>query len=182
MIEGDAGTANMTFTVTASAVSAKTMTVSYATADGTATSPADYTLSTGTLTFNPGQLTRTFTVPIIGDTRDEFDETFVADLSSPVNATIADSQGVGTIVDDDPVPTVSVDSVATAEGDAGTTTATFTVSLSAPSGKPIGVDYATADGDGIVARRLHRCDGDAGIHPGADDEDHRRDDPERRHG
>ena len=180
--EGDAGTANMTFTVTASAVSAKTMTVAYATADGTATSPADYTLSTGTLTFNPGQLTRTFTVPIVGDTRDEFDETFVADLSSPVNATIADSQGVGTIVDNDPVPTVSVDSVATAEGDAGTTTATFTVSLSAPSGKPIGVDYATADGDGLVAGRLHRRDGDAVVHPRADDEDRRRDDPGRRHG
>ena len=118
LTEGDAGTATMTFTVTASAVSAKTMTVAYATADGTATSPADYTLSTGTLTFNPGQLTRTFNVPIVGDTRDEFDETFVAGLSTPTNATITDDQGVGTIVDNDPLPTVSVDNVSTLEGDA----------------------------------------------------------------
>ena len=146
LTESDAGTATMTFTVTASAVSAKTMTVAYATADGTATSPADYTLSTGTLTFNPGQLTRTFTVPIVGDTRDEFDEAFVAGLSTPTNATITDDQGVGTIVDNDPLPTVSVDNVSTLEGDAGTATATFTVSLSAPSGKPISVDYYTVDG------------------------------------
>jgi Calx-beta domain len=146
LTEGDAGSANMTFTVTASAVSAKTMTVAYATADGTATAPADYSLSTGTLTFTPGQVTRTFTVPVLGDTRDEFDETFVANLSSPVNATIADGQGVGTIVDNDPFPTVSVNSISTVEGDAGSTTATFTVSLSAPSGKSISVDYATADG------------------------------------
>ena len=122
------------------------MTVNYATGDGTATAPADYTSLTGTLTFNPGVLTRTIAVPVVGDTRDEFDETFVVALSSPTNATVADDQGVGTIVDNDALPTVSVGSVSTAEGDAGTTTATFTVSLSAPSGKPISVDHATADG------------------------------------
>ena len=86
LTEGNAGTANMTFTATLSAASGKTVTVAYATADGTATAPADYTASAGTLTFNPGVLTRTFTVPVVGDTRDEFDETFVANLSSPVNA------------------------------------------------------------------------------------------------
>ena len=146
MTEGDSGTSNMMFTVTASAVSAKTMTVMYATSDGTATAPGDYVLSAGTLTFVPGQLTRTFVVPVVGDTRDEFDETFVVDLSSPANATIVDGQGVGTIVNDDPTPTVSISDVSTVEGDAGTSTATFTVALSAPSGKPISVDYATADG------------------------------------
>ena len=166
LTEGDAGTANMTFTVTASAVSAKTMTVAFATADGTATSPADYSLSTGTLTFNPGQLTRTFTVPIAGDTRDEFDETFVADLSSPVNATIADGQGVGTIVDNDPLPTVSVNNVATAEGDAGTTTATFIVSLSTQSGKPISVDYATVDGSASSPADYAAASGTLSFAPG----------------
>ena len=49
-------------------------------------------------------------------------------------------------VDDDPLPTVSVGDVSVPEGDAGVTNATFTVSLSAPSGKAISVDYATADG------------------------------------
>ena len=145
-MEGNSGTANLTFTATLSAASGRVVTVNYATVDGTATAPADYTSLTGTLTFNPGVLTRTIAVPVVGDTRDEFDETFVVALSSPTNATVADDQGVGTIVDNDALPTVSVDNVSTAEGDAGTTTATFTASLSAPSGKPISVDYATADG------------------------------------
>ena len=62
LTEGNAGTTNLTFTVTLSAASGKTVTVGYATADGTATAPADYTLAAGTLTFTPGVLTRTFTV------------------------------------------------------------------------------------------------------------------------
>ena len=119
LTEGNAGTANMTFTATLSAASGKTVTVAYATADGTATAPADYTASAGTLTFNPGALTRTFTVPIVGDTRDEFDETFVASLSSPVNTTVADSQGVGTVVDDDPTPSLVINNVTVTEVDAG---------------------------------------------------------------
>ncbi len=161
-VEGNSGTANLTFTATLSAASGRVVTVNYATVDGTATAPADYTSLSGTLTFNPGVLTRTIAVPVVGDTRDEFDETFVVALSSPANATVADDQGVGTIVDNDAPPTVSVGNVSTAEGDAGTTTATFTVSLSAPSGKPISVDYATADGNGFVAMpttppRQERC-------------------------
>ena len=135
----------MTFTATLSAVSSKIVTVAYATADGTATSPADYTVSAGTLTFNPGVVTRTFTVPVVGDTRDEFDETFFANLSSPVNATIADSQGVGTIVDNDPTPSVGINNVTVTEVDAGSVTATFTATLSAVSGRTVTVDYATSD-------------------------------------
>ena len=110
--EGDAGTANMTFTATAVGGERQDVTVDYATADGTATAPGRlHGCPPGTLTFNPEWLTRTFTVPIVGDTTDEFDETFVANLSNPANATIADNQGVGTIVDDD----------ATADASASTT-------------------------------------------------------------
>ena len=93
----------MTFTVTLSGASGKTVTVDYATADGTATSPADYTSAAGTVSFAPGIITRTFTVPIVGDTLDEFDETLLANLSNPTNATISDNQGVGTITDNDPI-------------------------------------------------------------------------------
>ena len=84
-------------------------------------------------------------MPIVGDTLDEFDETFVANLSNPTNATIADNQGVGTITDDDAAPSLSISDQTIAEGDAGSTTATFTVSLSAVSGKPIAIDYQTTD-------------------------------------
>ena len=166
LTEGDAGTANMTFTATLSAASAKTVTVDYATADGTATAPADYGLSVGTLTFNPGVLTRTFTVPVVGDTSDEFDETFLANLSNPANATIADNQGVGTIVDNDAAPTVGINNVSTAEGDTGITTATFTVLLSAASGKPITVDYASADGTAVAPGDYAGVSGTLSFAPG----------------
>ena len=139
-------TANMTFTVTLSGASGKTVTVDYATADATATSPADYTSAAGTVSFAPGVVTRTFTVPIVGDTLDEFDETFTANLSNPTNATIADNQGIGTITDNDPTPTLTFANVTVIEPDAGSVTATFTVTLSAASGKTVTADYATANG------------------------------------
>ena len=81
----------------------------------------------GTLTFAAGQTTQTVTVPVNGDVLDEVDETFSVNLSSPVNATIADGQGLGTITDDDAPPTLSIDDVTVTEGDAGTVDATFTV-------------------------------------------------------
>jgi hypothetical protein len=145
--EGNAGTTSATFTVTLSAASGQTVTVDFATADGTATAAdGDYVPVTGTVTFAPGQTTRTFTVTVNGDTRNEADETFVVNLSAPTNASIATGTGTGTITNDDPVPTLSVDSVTVAEGNAGTTTATFTVTLSAASGQTVTVSAATADG------------------------------------
>ena len=80
-----------------------------------------------------------------GDTLDEANETFSVTLSNPGNATIADGSGLGTITDDDPAPTLSVNDVSVTEGNAGSTTATFTVTLSAASGQAVTVDWATAD-------------------------------------
>ena len=80
---------------------------------------------------------------------DEANETFTVGLSNPANATIADGSGQGTITDDDAAPTLSIDDVSVTEGNAGTTTATFTVSLSAASGKTVTVDWATADDDAL---------------------------------
>jgi hypothetical protein len=107
--------------------------------------PADYTATSGTLTFTPGQTTKTVTVPIVGDTLDEADETFTLALTSPTNATIADGVGLGTITDDDPLPTLSVNNVTVTEGDAGNVNATFTVSLDQASGRAA-PSSATADG------------------------------------
>jgi large repetitive protein len=101
VVEGNAGTVNAVFTVTLSAASGQTVSVNYATADDTATQPADYTNTSGTLTFTPGTTTQTITVPVIGETVPEADETFFVNLSSAVNATIADNQGLGTITNDD---------------------------------------------------------------------------------
>ena len=107
VIEGNAGTVNAVFTVTLSAASGQSVQVNYATADGTATQPADYTNTSGTLTFTAGQTTRTITVPVIGETVPEANETFFVNLSGAVNATIADNQGLGTISNDDVPVTVN---------------------------------------------------------------------------
>jgi hypothetical protein len=121
--------------------------VDYATTDASALAGLDYTAGTGTLTFPAGTVSLTVAVPVVGDLLDEPDETFFLDLSNPTGgATLLDAQGVGTIQDDDPAPTVSIDNVLVLEGDAGTTPAAFTVSLSAPSSFTITVPYATADG------------------------------------
>jgi len=145
--EGNAGTANATFTVSLSATSAQTVTVSYATANGTATAPGDYTsIASTTLTFAPGVTSQTVTVVVQGDTLAEGNETFFVNLSAPVNATITDTQGIGTIVDDEAVPTLSINDVTVTETDAGGVTAVFTVSLSAASATTVSVTYATANG------------------------------------
>lgn len=102
--EGDSGTKDAEFMVSLSQVSGKTVTVDYSTADGTATSGADYQATSGTLTFAPGEIAKTIPVAVIGDMLTEFSETFSLNLSNPTNATIADGEGLGTIVDDDPIP------------------------------------------------------------------------------
>jgi len=129
MFEGNAGTANAVFTVTLSAASGQTVTVNYATADGTATQPADYTSTSGTLTFTPGQTTRTITVPVIGETIPEANETFFVNLSGATNATISDNQGVGTITNDDVPVTVSPATVPN-----GTVAAAYSQTLTASGG------------------------------------------------
>ena len=95
-----------TFTVSLSAPSSKEITVAWSTADdGTATETEDYTPSSGTLTFAAySALPKQVFVPINDDDiGDEFDETFFVNLAGAVNATLADGQGKGTIVDDDGV-------------------------------------------------------------------------------
>ncbi len=145
--EGNSGTMGATFTVTLSAVAAQTVTVHYATADGTATvAGSDYQATSGTLTFDPGVTSRTVTVLVNGDTQPEVNETFTLNLSSPVNAQIQDAQGVGTIVNDDQSPTISISDYQATEGNRGTKPFTFTVSLSAVSGSPVTVQYSTASG------------------------------------
>lgn len=100
--EGNAGTSNFNFTALLSNASSQTVTVSYQTADDTATAPVDYTaIGATTLTFNPNEISKQVTVLVNGDTNVEPNESFFVNLSNPTNATISDNQGVGTIVNDD---------------------------------------------------------------------------------
>lgn len=146
--EGNAGTTNATFTVSLSQP-AGTGGVSFdiATADGTATAGMDYVASSLTgQTIPAGSSSATFTVLVNGDTLSEPNETFFVNVSNVTGASVGDGQGQGTIVNDDALPALSIDDVSVNEGNSGTTTATFTVSLSAASGQTISVNYVTADG------------------------------------
>jgi hypothetical protein len=105
--EQNGGTANANFTVTLSPSSTATVTVAYTTANGTATAGTDFTTTAGTLTFTPGQTSKTIAVPILGGTVPEPVETFVVNLSGATNATIATAQGTGTINDNDGTMTVT---------------------------------------------------------------------------
>jgi chitinase len=91
--------ASAVFTVSLSAASTAPVTVTYATADGTARAGVDYQAVSGTLTFNPGQTQQTITVPVLPATQAEPDETFTLNLTGPAGATLARAQAVGTIKD-----------------------------------------------------------------------------------
>lgn len=99
--EGSSGTTVLSFPVTLSAAVTQSVTVSYATADGSAVAPADYAATSGTLTFAPGQKAKAITVSVVGDTAMEQDETLTVALASPVNATIGIGVATGTITNDD---------------------------------------------------------------------------------
>ena len=81
----------------------ETVSVNYATANGTAAAGDDYTAKTGTITFNAGETTKTIQVSIIDDTIDDDNETFTLTLSSPYGAQISDATGTGTITNSEPV-------------------------------------------------------------------------------
>jgi uncharacterized repeat protein (TIGR01451 family) len=124
----------------------QTVTVDFSAASGTAEKGIDFGRRPGTLTFPPGTTTQTFLVNIISDRLHEDDETFFIDLSNPVNATIPRARAQVLILDDDLAPVVSVRDLRVLEGDEGTNDAAVTVTLSAPSGLPVTVGFATADG------------------------------------
>jgi hypothetical protein len=123
--------------------SASSVTVDYATEDGTATS-ADYTSASGTLTFNAGVTSQTFTVAVKADSLDEADETVTVSLSNASGATIGSgsSSVTLTITDDDATPSLSINDATVAE-DAGS--ASLTVTLSAASGRDVSFSYATSN-------------------------------------
>ena len=147
--EGNAGEVSATFTVTLKPASTQPVTVNYQTIDGatnTAASGTDYMpLPLTQLTFAPGETAKAVVVKVKGDTLDEANETFRLLLSEPATALIFKAEGVCVITDDDPTPSLSVNNVAVTEGDADVT-ATFTVTLSAASGRTVKVKYQTVNG------------------------------------
>lgn len=153
--EGNSGTTPATFTVSLDRPATAAVTVHAASSDGTATAPADYTATGVDLTFAPGETSKQVSVPVVGDTAEESDESFTLDLSAAAGATISDAHGVGTIRNDDgnSLPQLRVGDVTITEGDQGTKTALFLVSsdrfpTTSVSGRAVTSDgTATAPGD-----------------------------------
>ncbi len=161
----EGGTA--TFRVTLSAASENVVTVSYKTKDGTAAEGSDYTMTGGTLRFEPGETTKTLRVPTVNDDTPEETEVFTVELSAPSGATVADGTGTGTITDEDggsrSLPTLSIgDAAPVPEGG----TATFRVTLSAASENVVTVSYKTKDGTAVEGSDYTMTGGTLRFEPG----------------
>ncbi|HYC58411.1 MAG TPA: Calx-beta domain-containing protein [Thermoanaerobaculia bacterium] len=170
LIEGNSGSSALVFTVTLAGSTAHTVTVGYATADGTATAGSDYAATSGTLTFSSGTTTQQVHVAVIGDAAVESDETLFLNLSGASNATISDNQATGTIANDDtaaPVPSISVGDMTLAEGNGGTANATFTVTLSVATTNAVSVQYATVNGSATAGSDYAGASGTVHFAPGA---------------
>ena len=102
-VEGDAGTSPFVFTIALSAPHPTTVTVDFATVDGTATAASgDYVHVTGTVTFAPGDVLEQIIVLVNGDAVEEGDENFLVHLSNATGgASIGDDEGFGLIIDDE---------------------------------------------------------------------------------
>ena len=160
LAEGPSGTTAFTFTVTKTGTTGLTTSVSFATAPGV-TNPAnggtcggagvDYASISGSLSFLPTDTSKPITVNVCGDAQAEADETFVVNLSAPVNAIISDNQGLGTITNDDTDVSVAVSPSSVTEDGAtnlvytftrtGVTTGTLTVNFSVGGSAAFGTDY-----------------------------------------
>ncbi|MYI20567.1 MAG: hypothetical protein F4121_10975, partial [Acidimicrobiia bacterium] len=158
----DEADGSIAFVVELTGTSDKTVTVKYATADDSATSPADFTAppSNARLSFAPGVATQTITLAVKDDSLDEDDEeSFTLTLSEPSNAELTDEDATGRITDDDDPPALSVEG-GTVPEDITERNANnglvFTVSLkdgqgnSTVSGRDVSVDYTTVSGTGAT--------------------------------
>lgn len=108
--EGNTGTTTLSFPITLSSPATQTLSVSYATADGTATAPSDYAAASGTLTFKSGEKAKTIPISVVADVIMEQTETFTVTLSNPVEASIGKGTATGTITNDDTAVPVTVGS------------------------------------------------------------------------
>ena len=152
VVEGNAGTTPLAFTVTLTAAAAGDVTVAYATANGSATAGSDYVAQSGTLTFAAGETSKTILVDVIGESAFEANETFSVSLSGPsANARIQTGSATGTITNDDQQAVVSL-AIASVSAAEGSGTFAFTVSLSVASASRVTVRYATANGTAVSGK------------------------------
>ena len=148
--EGDNGSTNAVFNFTLSRPTNVIVSVDFATVDGTALAGSDYAATSGTLVFAPGETNQTIVVPVFGDTLKETNETFYLTLSNPTNVSQSYGRLEARILDNDPLPAITINDIAVREGDAGLTDATFTLSLTPASGLPVSVRLTTANNSAVL--------------------------------
>ena len=145
--EGGGGSQYFTFNAVLSAPSGKPVSFRAASASGTAVATSDFNPIDAAQTIPPGNTSVSTGVYVFADSTFEMDEEFYVNLSAPVNVTIADGQGKGTILNDDPIPSISVvNGPAFAEGDTGTVNRPVTIQLSNPTYLPVTLNLATSPG------------------------------------
>ena len=164
------GGGQATISVTRTDGTSGAVSVQYATvAGGTATGGTDYTPASGVLSWADGDASsKTFNVPIINDSLNEADETVNLTLSNPGGGAALGSLSTATltIFDNDSQPSMSINNVSQAEGNSGTTSFTFNVTLSAASGQTISVNYTTADGSATAGSDYQPTSGSLNFAPG----------------
>ena len=156
------GSSLAAFTVSLNSASTSAVTVGFSTSNGTATAGSDYIATSGTLTFAPGETSKTIAIIVNGDATAEAKETFTVTLSNPSGATLVDGSGAGSITDRattpappvtpvtpvTPValPKVSIADLAVVEGNGEHAHFMFVATLDSASATPVSVGYATANG------------------------------------
>ena len=153
----------LNFVVSLSAPAKDPVSVQYATVNGSALAPADYTAASGTLTFSGGQITQNIAITVIGDNLIEADEALQVQLSNPTGGTLVTASATGTIVNDDNA-VLTINDVTQPEGNGnGSTPFVFTISSSNPSTTPITVNYQTSDGSAVTPSDFAAGSGSATI-------------------
>ncbi len=166
VVEGDSDFTSVVFTVTLTPTSTQPITVAYAVVGDTATAGVDFDAGEGTVTFAPDQSIQFITVTVHGDTDDEPDETFFVDLAESPMADLVDAQAVGTIIDDDGLPSLTISDQSVDEGNSGSIEAVFEVALSPVSGQTVSVDYRTKDGTAVSGGDYAAISGTLSFDPG----------------
>jgi hypothetical protein len=168
LAEGNAGSSPAIFNVNLSPTSTLPITVDFTTQDGTALSASDYTAASDSLVFAPGQAQATINVSVLGDSDDEPSETFYVLLDNVQGADIVDALAVGEIVDDDGLPSLTIDDVQVNEGDFGSVDAVFEVSLSPTHTEAVMVTYTVTDGTALAGSDYTATGGMLVFDPGDD--------------
>ena len=165
----------LAFAVTLAPAAPGTVSVDWATSDGTAKAGTDYTAASGTLVFAPGETSKTVSVAVLADEEAEGAETMVLTLSNASGAGLADARATGTVSDPaqvapaGPPPAVSIADATVDEGPGAVLA--FAVTLDRASQARATVDWETRDGNARAGEDYVAGVGDAALLAGRDGED-----------